>query len=499
MNIIVQKREEAIQYQNADMYLEDAISRASSTAKTLFIGKRGGARRLSKASASSRESGMYGELDFIKVTHGDKKLKIHNIEIEENQGITDLLNIPNTVKTLKAVGQLLIDFHPKELEDLEQLYLQKNYIEKINLSGNEKLKLVNLEDNHLHEIKLPDSVEELYLSGNAELYSLDLSNLKKLKILDCRCPNLEKIIGLSKSASDVRINIGVTKIIYGNVPETIIEKERVNIEYKDALYKYFELKHKYDLGITKKKKDISKKQITNREKRREMEKYKPACVSCKRPVGTIFKHTDGHYIAMCGDSEKPCKLKIKLFNGAFMDLEKRLAMMLKNVEEMKERIIKYKLDTIFDYMGEGGKRITQNVIMGEVETYNTYNTYFNELNDLFKNTWHSEHKHELILAKQNQVYDIMKAIRMEMTNYLEKEDTTILQEIVNVYKNELLPEVENLRGMKYPHYMMGVVEPFTEINADEVREMFLDKQTVSLGDREVSIHEEMPAVVSFQI
>lgn len=497
MNIIIQKREEANQYQNADMYLEDAISRISSNTKTLFVGKRGG-NRISRSS-SSRESGIYGELDFIKVTHGDKALKIHHLEIEEHQRITDLLNIPHTVKTVKAIGQLLTEFHSKDLKDLEQLYLQKNYIEKINLSSNENLKVVNLEDNHLREIKLPDSLEELYLSGNAELYSLDVSNLKKLKILDCKCPNLEKIIGLSKATADVRIQMGVTKILYGNIPDEVVKKERINIEYKDALTKYFELKHKYDLGFTKKKKDILKKDVTAKEKRKELGKYKRPCVSCRRPVGTIFKHTDGHYIAMCGDLEKPCKLKIKLFNGAFMTLEKRLDMMLKQVEELKERIIKYKLDTIFEYTGEGGKRITQNVIMSEVETYNTYNTYYNELNDLFKNTYHSPHKKELILAKQKEIYDILKTLRLEMANYLEHEDTTILQGIVGVYKRDLIPEIENLRGLKYPHYTMGRVNPFIEIKDGEVCEMILDKQSVIIQDREVSIHEEMPSVVSFQV
>lgn len=497
MDIIIQKREEATQYQNADIYLEEAISHLASNSKTLYVGKHRGAPQLIKS--PNQASGMYGVMDFIKLADSEKKVKLHTIEIEENQKITEILNIPNTVKIVKAVGQLLVDFNPKELKDLEQLYLQNNYIEKINLTSNDKLKLVNLSDNHLREIKLPESVEELYLSGNAELYSLDLSDLKKLKILDCKCPNLEKIMGVSKTATDIRVNAGFTKILYGNIPDSVVEKERVNVEYKDALNKYFELKHKYDLGIQRKRKDISKKEITVREKRREVQKYKPLCVSCRRPVGSIFKHTDGHYIALCGDTEKPCKLKIKLFNGAFMNLEKRLAMMLKNVEELQERIIKYKLNVIFDYAGEDGKRITQNTIMSEIETYNTYKTYYNELNDLFKNTYHSAHRRELVVAKQKEIYDILKAIRLELLNYSEHEDTTILQEIVGVYRRDLIPEIENLRGLKYHHYMMGIMNPFSDIQDGELREMFLDKQEVNLSDREVSIHEEMPAVVSFQL
>lgn len=497
MDIIAQRREEAIQYQNADVYLEEAITHLAGGSKTIFIGKKNSSSVLDN---NSQVFGIFGVLDFIKLMHGEKKHTIYNIEIEDGQKITDMLNIPRSVKTLKAPGQLLIDFNSSGLDDLEQLYLQNNYIEKIDLAHCNKLKILNLSGNHLRTIKLPDSLEELYLSGNSELLTLDVSDLKKLKVLDCKCSNLEKIMGVSKSVQDVRFISGTTKVLYGNVPEKEIKKERVNVEYNEALYRYFELKQKYDLGIERRRKIISsKKDLAKKEKVKEMQKFRPPCVVCKRSVGSIFKHVDGHYIALCGDADKPCKLKIKLFNGSFMSLEKRLEMMKQQVNELRERIMRYDLDRILNYSGEGGKKVTDDVVYSVMTEYNTFNTYYNELEELFKNTFHSSHKKELVASKLNDVHELLKLIRSELMNYSETDDTVILQGIVNIYKNELVPEIINLRNLKHPYMTVGVVNPFNDIASNEVRETILEQRPAVLIDTEVSIHEDMPEVIAFQI
>ena len=82
---------------------------------------------------------------------------------------------------------------------------------------------------------------------------------------------------------------------------------------------YYKLKNNYENEILKEKKKIIKNQeLSWKEKRNEFKSFKPKCINCKRPVGTIFSikyNTEVEFRelkAICGSRTDPCNLNINI-------------------------------------------------------------------------------------------------------------------------------------------------------------------------------------------
>jgi hypothetical protein len=118
-------------------------------------------------------------------------------------------------------------------------------------------------------------------------------------------------------------------------------KTKKKVAYDEAVDEYYTLKSNYEEEIQKNKKEIlNNPRLSKREKRMEYLKLKPKCVVCQRPVGSIFKNvvvssqengTEGatdegsklktrNLIALCGDRENPCSLKITLNSGDIVSI-----------------------------------------------------------------------------------------------------------------------------------------------------------------------------------
>ncbi len=176
------------------------------------------------------------------------------------------------------------------------------------------------------------------------------------------------------------------------------------ISVKEALNEYFKLKLKYEEEIMKtKKKIINNQYLSNKEKRAEYLKFKPKCINCKKPGGTIFQivfsssndndDTSREYRARCGVAADPCNLdiKIKLFKvDLLMDI---LSTMKKDIKIFKNNIIDDKNKLLFGYINtetalSNFDTLKENVTL----TSALYEEYLSEYNKVVDNP---EKKQEL--------------------------------------------------------------------------------------------------------
>ena len=93
-------------------------------------------------------------------------------------------------------------------------------------------------------------------------------------------------------------------------------------EYQEILDNYYKQKEIYRKEIHNYVQSIVKDPLLGRkEKRNKYAQFKPKCVNCKRPVGTIFssnydRETNSRILtAMCGDRTNPCNLKLVINTG----------------------------------------------------------------------------------------------------------------------------------------------------------------------------------------
>jgi hypothetical protein len=127
-------------------------------------------------------------------------------------------------------------------------------------------------------------------------------------------------------------------------------------EYLTALNSYFALKNEYESKYKEKIKNISKLKYSKKEKKKRIASIKRKCINCGNLGGTFFGITtveDGtkEYTAMCmaqgsNDGEQ-CGLNIQLKKGKIINIIYEEERILKNIEQIKNKIISGKLNLLF--------------------------------------------------------------------------------------------------------------------------------------------------------
>lgn len=225
-----------------------------------------------------------------------------------------------------------------------------------------------------------------------------------------------------------------------------------NITYEYALNEYYKLKSLYDTEI----KDYirteiikSKKEMTRREKKNKYLEFKPKCVNCKRPVGTVFTSKYGKHdpnqqyfrllSATCGDITNPCNLNIKINVGGNVEV---LSDLIEELEEsiqiLKNELIKDKNDLIFG-MGNSEQAIEDAItkfekIKKEIDDLSqSYSFYLEDLMFL------SEGSNTELQEKESFLFERIQQIKSSISQFESTGNTQFVKDAVEVYINQLSP------------------------------------------------------------
>jgi len=477
MNIIREQRESIIRENNtAQEKLLDILE---------YLNKR--TRHLNLLGA------WHGDLDFSILTELGFTF-ITSISLEEGE-ITNVINIPEGVTSFICPRNLLFSLDcPSSLTHLE---IPHNYLPSIELSQCIHLKHLNISHNNIGEIEnLPSEITELYCENN-ELKHLDLRGLLELNVLHISNNNISIIENLPENITDFEMDNNPS-IEFRNSPvipqlnkdETGALNVKQNLNYVDALNSYFKLKNEYEKKLyVMKKKAFDGVSPNKKAGKRLAALVKGKCINCKRPVETIFSIKDKRYMAICGDVEQPCNLKIEIYNGSFSPTLDLLYFMKDDIDTIKNNIIKQKLDVLFSYTNEEN---SVPLFKRELENYNLDSKIYEELLDNYNETHHSKHRNELIQKKKNIIFRYIESNRELLNEYKTSENHEILKTAVQLQIDNLLPETRNLRYLS-----TELVELNDKIHKSGRIESFLFKNDVVLS--KLGFNSEEPArVIQFQ-
>jgi len=269
-------------------------------------------------------------------------------------------------------------------------------------------------------------------------------------------------------------------------PEDKAKSEK-RLDYLESMNEYFELKRKYE----EKKKQLQKsayERIQNFKKGFKKTKAKtvnPPCISCKRPVGTIFDRKDGRYLAACGDKANPCKLNIQLFSGTHFNNETLLTIYKEDMEKTKEEIIKQKMDTLFNYISEE-KSVSD--FKKTLDEYNKDSKMYKDLLDRYKDLHDNPEKAIAIEKKTQEIYEILADIKTQIKEYEQTSNRKTLMSALHTYKRDLIPAIKHRRMNQYEVMEVDINE---DANMSKLfqRELALNKMDFKYG--------EEPRVVKF--
>jgi hypothetical protein len=221
----------------------------------------------------------------------------------------------------------------------------------------------------------------------------------------------------------------------------------------EAINEFYRLKNKYETEYYTKYVDeiVKKRKISNKAKRLLFSKLpKPACINCKKHVGTIFtikndtKEYVRKFIAKCGDLNNPCPLEIQINYALREQLYNSIIDGSKGIEAIKLDIIKEKNKALFfneDVVSEFEKltsdlKLNTELVGFSIET-NILRNYNPEKYALIKKNIDEFGKSCIVPFKQL------------ISDYMDTKDETVLNESVNFYVAEMVPKLKKIQEMKY--------------------------------------------------
>jgi hypothetical protein len=446
------------------------------------------------------EISLYGDLD-LDVLHKSGFHKVRTLEFVEGQ-ITSIKNLPKSLKTLICANNLLIDL-PMPSEHLETLDLKSNFLTTADLKPFPALKKVNLNFNRLTQLEnMPSKIRELYCINN-QIRRLDLENADQIQILHCsNNPHLLiEHFPTANSLKDFKMENTQFLEIYrnadlGNVANRTATKEHgQKIDYIDALHQYFKLKEKYDNTVHKLKHNLydklRQKNTPIRKIKRMISEIQLPCVNCKQPNGTLFDlkstETGRIYSAICGNRRKPCNLNIQLSTGQYLNIWTSIETTKDFLQEYKEKIIKHKLDVLFNYINETN---AASRFKTDLEEYYATKELYEHAVQRYETMYHNPETREKIGEKTNTLFDSIERMDKLVQEYKASAtaDSQILKDAMSIYFGEIATITKQVYQLKYPESRMDY---------DEDRDIYTLKQsTVTLANMDYS-YDDSPEVVKY--
>ncbi len=220
-----------------------------------------------------------------------------------------------------------------------------------------------------------------------------------------------------------------------------MEKEIEEVE------KYFKKKAYYNKlkanQITKIRKNNT---LTKEEKRKKALSLKLPCIFCKKKIGTIFEKKEGYLIARCGSEDNGCSEIIKIRVYKHIPAENIKNIYFEDISILKEEIIELKCNTLFKYISDEYavkkfEKLNEDLAITSDIYLHILRKYTNHVSNI---NYIDEELEDLLKDYENNI----KNIKNYYKKYKEELNEHYLNEIANIYKNNLIPLNEKIRKKK---------------------------------------------------
>lgn len=234
-------------------------------------------------------------------------------------------------------------------------------------------------------------------------------------------------------------------------------------QYLESYNNFWELKDKYDTKRRKAIKTLKKKHPRNIPLiKEELAKFdtRRKCVNCNKVGGTIFEITETNLKCMC-NSDKKCQLNINIKKPKHVNLKKEINKEIKIIDDIKQDIMAYKLDLLFQTQSEDivlkEFRRLKELLNEHINAKDLFQEFYDKQNKIVKLEVEGEEKdngvfklkQELINEKQQQLNQLVSEFKKNIQEYRKNDSKPLLINSIEIYKNTILPLQEEIRNLKY--------------------------------------------------
>jgi predicted metal-dependent hydrolase len=213
----------------------------------------------------------------------------------------------------------------------------------------------------------------------------------------------------------------------------------------------------------------------------------PLCIACRKPGGTVFRHTDHKHIAICGHAT-PCRLNIKIFGSVFYDLEELVDEYSREMEITKQEIIRQKMDALFNYVSDARAAAA---FEDALDKYHAKSELFRDISEAHARVHANPHRRALLLRKEEQLGDAVERVRALMARFRDSGDRELLRAAVHAQVNDVAPAALTLRQLRHA-VMESTPDP------EHTERTILFQRAAPLADKVFS-YAEPPQVVAFRV
>tara|TARA_X000000950_G_C13921406_1_gene663631 strand:+ start:1913 stop:2782 length:870 start_codon:yes stop_codon:yes gene_type:complete len=277
--------------------------------------------------------------------------------------------------------------------------------------------------------------------------------------------------------------------------------------YLKSINDYYELKSKYEDSYKESKRNVKKNNLPERtlimtrefifdeDIKMDIQKINRKCVSCEKNVGTIFKEDNRILKATCGDLTNPCSLNIEINLEETHNMSDLYKKQLEELEEIKQKIIRKKLDLLFGLEKE-------DIVVSEFEKLKEE---FNQLNEFLVSLEEKMSNNHLVINEENdektKKKEILEGLNKELignihefkksiNDYKSTKNTTqisnkFLSDGIELYITKIATGLKKIRSIKFEYMEMEV-----DISAKDWRPpYYLIKKKLEETKKELSIKE----------
>ena len=232
---------------------------------------------------------------------------------------------------------------------------------------------------------------------------------------------------------------------------------------------YYKLKQKYEDKIQRQKMRILRDPaLSIREKRARVRLIKKQCIHCKKDGGTEFSTTNNVLRATCGNRANPCDLNVEVQRGEFADIRTVKAKFKEELENGKTKVIRTKLDLLFNYLDETSSLAR---FQRQREELAQYSKPLEILTMRYLNIVNNVADKKEIEELDAQLFILTEELNGLASRFYEDPQPGLVADMVELYISRLVPLVTKIRELRYKH--VGVIK-----DSSDTRRLIEDPYTL---------------------
>lgn len=261
-----------------------------------------------------------------------------------------------------------------------------------------------------------------------------------------------------------------------------------NDEYYNAVLKYYTMKNQYESYVKNQKTKHIAKDDTLDKKKQALSKIKYKCINCRKIGGTIFTEKNNTLMAVCGNTETPCKLNIKINKGVTKTLDYEVESLNDSIKKLKNKIILLKLDYIFNYIDkEKSLSEFQDINQQLNQLYEEYNKNL----EIYLGITNNKEINSLIHEKNVESYKLIDEFKKIVNLYQTTREPSYIKDAIELYINKLVNLESELSELKYNRQFLQDESSYDDQNS--CKKLFQLKYTKE--DLEVVLEKNVESFV----